>query len=75
VANRVAVQLSGAPNKRSVAVAGPRVLAITDLGSLCPASARVLAADLAGVAGLPAVARGNVVEGERDPVPAHALGP
>src|ERR1022692_1572350 len=32
-------------------------------------------AGLAGVAGLPVIARGSVIEGERDPVPAQALRP
>jgi hypothetical protein len=44
------------PNGRFVAVAGPRVLEISDLGSLCPASARVRLG-LAGVAGVPVMAR------------------
>ena len=56
------------PNGRFVAVAGPRVFEISDLGSLCPASARVRLG-LAGMAGVPVMARGSVIEGGRDPLP------
>ena len=45
------------------------MLEISDLGSLCPASVCERRLGLAGVAGVPVMARGSVIEGGRDPFP------